>query len=63
MQDEILEQEIRKKTMVMLENMDELFKSQIETLCEAWSYRHSIYYFLWLLDYVKTKNENKKAPQ
>ncbi len=63
MQDEILEQEIRKKTMVMLDNMEELFKEQIENICEAWAFNNSIHYFLWLLDYTKTKKNNKKAPQ
>lgn len=55
MLEEILENEIRKKSTEIIANMPNEFKYQIESICENWARTQVISYFQLMLDYCKER--------
>ncbi len=60
MLEEILEKEMRNKSMAIMENMSTEFKYQIESICETWARMQVVSYFQLMLDYCKAKGETQQ---
>ena len=63
MQDKIIEKEMRKRCITLVENLEEGIKEQLEALSETLANLYTLQYFQYTLKHCKEKRDNKKAPQ